>query len=436
MTAVSNIPTEFEFPEGYATDPDIAPVLSAIDNYNAPILVTGKAGTGKSTLVKFIRGCGLFPNTVVLAPTGIAAINISGQTVHSFFRFPPRIITAETLAEQRGNRMWRKVDLIIIDEISMVRADMIDGMDMVLRKARKTNEPFGGARMMFVGDFHQLPPVVPRHEGEILERMGYKSPFAYGAHVLAGGRFHKFELTQVHRQSEGQFLRILSDIRQSDYPQDALDDLNHLCHRPHREGVTPLLLTGTNSAAARYNADGLAQIDSPPRRFMGKTEGKFNIAKNKLPVPETVELKIGARVMALKNDTDKEWVNGSLGVVQAMTGREVRVKFDHSGKIGDVKISSWDNIRYDWDEAKQKPISTIVGSYAQIPLTLAWAVTIHKAQGLTLDDVRIDLERGAFAAGQTYVALSRARTLAGLSLARALTPRDVITENRHGEFLQ
>ncbi|MGJ8561972.1 MAG: ATP-dependent DNA helicase [Alphaproteobacteria bacterium] len=421
--------------ENYETDPDIAPILKAIRGYIEPILVTGKAGTGKSTLVKFIRDSGLFPNTIVLAPTGIAAINISGQTIHSFFRLPPRIITPDALDGQRPNRMWKKVDLIIIDEISMVRADIIDGIDMVLRKARKTREPFGGARMMFVGDFHQLPPVVPAREGEILDRMGYKSPFAYGAHVLAGGRFHKFELTQVHRQSEDRFLRILSDIRQSDYPQDTLDDLNHLCHRPHREGVTPLLLTGTNSAAARYNAEGLAKIEGAGRVFTGKIEGKFNVAKNKLPVPETVELKVGARVMALKNDTDKEWVNGSLGMVEAITDREVRVRFDHSGKIGDVKISSWDNTRYDWDEAGQKPVSTVVGSYAQIPLTLAWAVTIHKAQGLTLDDVRIDLERGAFATGQTYVALSRARTLAGLSLARALTLRDVITENRHGAYI-
>ncbi len=421
--------------ENYQEDPDIAPILKAIRGYIEPILVTGKAGTGKSTLVRFIRDSGLFPNTVILAPTGIAAINVTGQTIHSFFRLPPRIITADALEGQRPNRMWKKVDLIIVDEISMVRADIIDGMDMVLRKARKTNAPFGGARMMFVGDFHQLPPVVPRHEGEILERLGYQSPFAYGAKILAGRRFHKFELTQVHRQSEAQFLRILSDIRQSDYPHDALDDLNHLCHRPHREGVTPLLLTGTNAAAARYNADGLARIDAPPRRFLGKIEGKFNIAKNKLPVPETVDLKVGARVMALKNDTDKAWVNGSLGVVEAITEREVHVRFDHSGKIGEVKISSWDNTRYDWDEAGQKPISTVVGSYAQIPLTLAWAVTIHKAQGLTLDDVRIDLERGAFAAGQTYVALSRARTLAGLSLARALTLRDVITENRHEEYI-
>lgn len=423
------------FPDNFEQDLDVQSILDALRSYIEPILVAGKAGTGKSTLVRFIRDSGLFPNTVVLAPTGIAAINIEGQTIHSFFRMPPRIITPEALEGQRPNRLWKKVDLIIIDEISMVRADIIDGMDMVLRKARRTSEPFGGARMMFVGDFHQLPPVVPRHEAEILGRMGYKSPFAYGAHVLYWGRFHKFELTQVHRQSEQRFLRILSDIRESDCPHDAVDDLNYLCHRPHREGVTPLLLTGTNAAAAHYNAEGLARINDPARTFRGITEGKFNLSKDKLPVPENIELKVGARVMTLKNDTDKNWVNGSLGVVEAMSQDSVKVRFDHSGKVGEVKISSWDNIRYDWDEKTQKPISTVVGSYAQIPLTLAWAVTIHKAQGLTLDDVRIDLERGAFASGQTYVALSRARTLAGLSLARPLTLRDVITDTRHGEHV-
>lgn len=423
------------FPEGYQNDPDIAPILAAIKNYSAPIMVTGRAGTGKSTLVQFIRDSGLFPNTIVIAPTGIAAINVRGQTIHSFFRFPPRIITPEALMGQRGNRMWRKADLIIIDEVSMVRADMIDGMDMTLRNARHVEAPFGGARMMFVGDFHQLPPVVPQHEAQMLAQMGYRSPFAYSAHVLTGGDMDKFELTQIHRQSEETFLRILSSIREGEYPQDAVEDLNHLCHRPHREGITPLLLTGTNAAANRYNAQGLGRINSPAREYTGTTKGKFNLSANKLPAAETLTLKVGARVMTLKNDEKKNWVNGSLGTVTALGEKDVSVRFDHSGKTRKVALSSWENIRYDWDEKTQKPVSTTVGSYAQIPLTLAWAVTIHKAQGLTLDDVRIDLERGAFAAGQTYVALSRARTLAGLSLARELTLRDVITETRHGEWV-
>ena len=431
----NGVPVLAGFPDDYNTDPDVRPILDALKNYSAPIMVTGRAGTGKSTLVRYIRDCGHFPNTVIIAPTGIAAINVTGQTIHSFFRFPPRIITPESLAGQRGNRMWRKADLIIIDEVSMVRADMIDGMDMTLRRARHRDEPFGGARMMFVGDFHQLPPVVPRHEGEILAQMGYRSPFAYSAHVLSHGEMEKFELTQIHRQSEETFLRILAGIRESEYPQDAVDDLNHLCHRPHRDGVTPIILTGTNAAANRYNAAGLGRIDSPPKTYTGKTKGKFNLAANKLPAAETITLKVGARVMTLKNDEKKRWVNGSLGTVTALSDKEVSVRFDHSGKTRKVALSSWDNIKYDWDEKTQKPTSTTVGSYAQIPLTLAWAVTIHKAQGLTLDDVRIDLERGAFAAGQTYVALSRARTLAGLSLARAITLRDVITDTRHGEYV-
>ena len=429
-----NLPESFL--ENFADDAEISPILETIKSTNTPILVTGKAGTGKSTLVKYIRDCGQFPNTVVIAPTGIAAINIAGQTIHSFFRIPPRIFSPAVLKGQRANKLWTKVDLVIIDEISMVRADLMDAMDYILRNARNSDVPFGGAKMLFVGDFHQLPPVVPKTEKEMMDKMGYKSPFAYDARVFSKIKLKKFELETVHRQSEQKFLTILSGIRNSIDPSSAIDELNRHCHRAHREDVIPLMLTGTNAAAARYNVKGLDQIDGPARTFMGKTVGKFNIAKDKLPAPERIDLKVGARVMALKNDVEKRWVNGSLGTVTAMGGESVTVKFDHTDIVGEVKLANWENIKYEWDEGKQRPVSTVVGSYSQVPLNLAWAVTIHKAQGLTLDDVRVDLAGGAFAAGQAYVALSRARTLAGLSLARPITHTDIIVERRHKEFLK
>ena len=410
-------------------------VRQLLSDDRAPILLSGKAGTGKSTLIRYIQAQDAFPKTIVLAPTGIAAINIGGQTLHSFFRLPPRILTDEALKGQRANAMWKKVDLVIVDEVSMCRVDLIDAMDRILKKARKNNEPFGGCRMLFVGDFYQLPPVAPRGEAQMLHQMGYESPFAYSAHVFREQPLAVYSLTQVYRQNEPEFLDILSDIRSGQDVEYALERLNGRCAGEHREGVTPLLLTGTNATAARYNQEGLARIDQPGHHFEGRTKGKFNINADRLGAPALLELKLGARVMALKNDMKRRWVNGSIGTVKALEPGKVTVQFDN-GKTGVIEPDDWETIRYAWDEASNTPKAEVVGSYSQIPLSLAWAVTIHKAQGLTLDDVRVDLERGAFAAGQAYVALSRSRTLDGLSLTRPLGPRDIMVDERHEDALR
>jgi len=398
-------------------------------------MVTGKAGTGKSTLVRYIRDSDDFPAAVILAPTGIAAINIAGQTLHSFFRLPPRIITPEALEGQRYNRLWNKVEMIVIDEISMVRADILDGIDYILRKARMIDRAFGGVKMVFVGDFYQLPPVTPPHEAEILYQMGYETPFAYSAKVFDELPLSRFSLQTVHRQSEEDFLRVLSDLRRGWNTEDVVDQLNADCHGPHRAGHTPVLLTGTNATANRYNAQGLAAIEAPERTYQSTTKGQFGLTGARLPSPEKLTLKTGARVMALKNDPTRKWVNGSLGTVTALGEKSVQVRFDHSGRVAEVGVASWENVKYQWDERAGEAKAEPAGSYNQIPLGLAWAVTIHKAQGLTLDDVRIDLERGAFAPGQAYVALSRVRTLAGLSLTRALRVGDIIVEAAHGGSL-
>jgi len=427
--------TDLDLPQIYNDDVDVKAVISHLQNGALPLLITGEAGTGKSTLIRYIRTCGAFPNTAVLAPTGIAAINVSGQTLHSFFRLPPRIIDERALVGQRANRLWKKVDIIIVDEVSMVRPDILDGMDLILRKARRSQKPFGGAMLVFVGDFFQLPPVVGRQEAEILQHMGYETPFAYSAKVFKRYPPRRITLTKVHRQKDERFRQLLSRLREGVDVDETLNVLNRSAARDHRDGVMPLVLTATNNAAAGYNNAALSKINHPEGVFEGTVTGSFNVKGDKLPVPDRLALKPGARVMALKNDPQRRWVNGSIGTVKSVSTDVVAVSFDHSGRVHDMVKSSWETLKYVWNDSKEQVDVEVTGAYTQMPLSLAWAVTIHKAQGLTLDDVRIDLERGAFAAGQAYVALSRATSLDGLSFTRPLTPRDIIVERRHTQFL-
>lgn len=411
-------------PDGFTSNSTIRHILEQLSSSDcSPILVTGEAGTGKSTLVNYVKRVGAFGNTVVLAPTGVAALNVGGQTIHSFFRFPFKVIDEAALSDQRANRLWKKVDLIIIDEISMVRADILDGIDIVLRKAQNSKLPFGGCRVLCVGDFHQLPPVIPSREKAVLEQFGYSGPYAFHAKVLEHYPPVHFELTDVYRQKDPDFVSLLSDIRVAQNLETTVITLNEMCVRPHRPGHTPVLLTTTNAIADRYNRKGLEDLTTPVIEYACKIKGNFKA--NRVPAPEKLTLKKGARVMAVKNDPQKRWVNGSLGTITDLNPEAVYVKFDSGGGVRKIEPAKWDAISYKWSDINQKMEETATASFEQMPLILAWAVTIHKAQGLTLEDVRIDLGRGAFASGQTYVALSRARSLEGLSLTVPLRVGDI-----------
>ncbi len=411
-------------PENYEADPIIAHILEQLRSGDrSPVLVTGEAGTGKSTLVNYIKRLDDLGNTVVLAPTGVAALNVGGQTIHSFFRFPFQVIDEHALSDQRKNRLWKKVELIVIDEISMVRADILDGMDIVLRAAQDPSLPFGGCRLLFVGDFHQLPPVIPNREKAVLNQLGYTGPYAYDAKVLENYPPVHFELTTVYRQKDPEFVRILSDIRVSRNAEAAVTEINDMCVRRHREGHMPIMLTATNIIADKYNKRGLDGLDNKITEYDSVTKGQFK--ENRAPAPPLLKLKKGARVMAVKNDPQKRWVNGSLGTITDLNSEAVYVKFDSGGAVRKIEPAKWEAISYKWNELDQMMEETATATFQQIPLILAWAVTIHKAQGLTLDDVRVDLGNGAFASGQAYVALSRARTLAGLSLTVPLRVQDI-----------
>ncbi|MGQ3673024.1 ATP-dependent DNA helicase [Xanthobacter sp. TB0136] len=447
-------------------DDAAARALAAIRARAPLLMVLGGAGTGKTTFLQNLkrRGGG---RQVFLAPTGVAALQVGGQTIHSFFGIPPRLMNPDEVRPRvQVRRLLKKLDRVVIDEISMVRADLLDAVDISLRIARENPAPFGGVQMVLVGDFLQLPPVVPMAEQEMLARMGYEGPFAFHAKVLrnalrsalgdaAGIGVQEWDgeqanmdslmpmqdvplthvpFTHVHRQSDHAFISTLDAIRRGRNVREALDMLNAACVRPHRPGVLPVLLTPTNARADAYNARGLAALEEGGHAFDGSLEGEFGLEGDRLPVPEKLVLKRGARVMALRNDPSRRWVNGSVGTVVGMDADSARVKLD-DGPTVDMESFTWERVRYGWDENTGRIEAKVVGTYTQLPLAYAWALTMHKSQGLTLEDVRIDFGEGAFAPGQAYVALSRARSLEGLSLVRAIRPNDIRVDRRVATFV-
>jgi ATP-dependent DNA helicase PIF1 len=313
------------FPEDYPSDPDVVRVLQLLSASRSPMLILGKAGTGKSTLIRYLATLPQFQNHALLAPTGMAALKISGQTIHSFFRLPHRILDGNAIESQSVNRAWRHIDTIFIDEISMVRADIMDAIDTILRRERRSNLPFGGVRMVMFGDFFQLPPVADEQDRQFLGEMGYQSPFAFHSRVISQGKAHTHELTRVHRQSELEFIESLNALRVAESAPNAVEKLNESCHREHRHGVDPILLTGSNSRARSLNNRALFRLQSPERQYLASVSGALDTANGRHLIPEILKLKVGARVIAMKNDPNRQWVNGSLGTVVQLLPQSVLV---------------------------------------------------------------------------------------------------------------
>jgi ATP-dependent DNA helicase PIF1 len=398
------------------------------------IMVLGGAGTGKTTFLHALRRLG-GGKQAFLAPTGVAALQLGGQTIHSFFGLPPRLLDPQQVKPRAQRKaILKKLERLVIDEISMVRADVLDAVDRCLRNARGNLEPFGGVQIVLVGDFLQLPPVVPSAEREVLGHMGYEGPFAFDAQVLREVDITRLPFTHVWRQTDDYFIAQLTHLRTGRLIEEAVAAINEASHRPHRPGRTPVVLAPTNARVDAYNRHGMEGLAESGRIYSGASQGEFDLANDRLPVPETLVLKTGARVMAVRNDPEKQWVNGSVGTVIGLAPDRAYVRLD-TGNTVEVERVSWERIRYDWDEAGAKIEAKVVGTYTQLPLVPAWAVTVHKAQGLTLEDVRIDFDSGAFAAGQAYVALSRARSLEGLSLARPLRASDIRIDRRVARYV-
>jgi len=415
---------QVSWPAGVTPPPEFLSAVDFVRNDEGHLFVTGRAGTGKSTLLRTLRDH-IVDEAVVLAPTGLAAVNVGGQTIHSFFGFPPRLIRSDDIKRSRNGRVMRKLKLIIIDEVSMVRSDLMSAIDQSLRVNRgRPREAFGGVRLLLFGDLHQLPPVVQGDVAEHLENE-FGGPFFFQVPSLdEGAGVSLLELEQVYRQSEEDFLYVLNRIRDGDATEEDLEVLNERTHpiRTLGEGDSYVILTPTNAAAQRINMAYLDALPSGVRTYEAGITGDY--ADGAHPTDASLLLKQGAKVILLRNDPDRRWVNGTIARIARLEDKRVWIELD--GKTHEIEPVSWEARRYSYDQVSEKIVENVTGTFRQFPLRLAWALTIHKSQGLTLDKVYIDLGRGTFAHGQAYVALSRCRSLGGLALARPLRPSDIL----------
>ncbi len=407
--------------------------LDEMEQRSANLFITGKAGTGKSTLLDLFRRS-TSKNIVVLAPTGIAALRIQGQTIHSFFKFPPRLILPTDIQLKPGLlRLVRKLEILVLDEISMVRADILDGINRMLQLHRKNSLPFGGVRLIVFGDIYQLPPIVSSIEERQFFSTEYESPYFFSSHIWRNlENIQYISLSTIYRQTDRSFIRLLDDIRHGDVEYDTLEELNQRVDETFEEDGY-IHLSPRNSTMQRINQRKLDELAGEERSYLAVVTGEYN--PQFAPADPILKLKVGAQVIFVRNDPERVFVNGTIGMVTVIDNNAITVKIASDGKEVTVTRASWDMVRYKLDENNDDKIKPeVVGSFEQYPLKLAWAMSIHKSQGQTFDRVILDMEGGAFEYGQTYVALSRCRTLEGIVLKRPLKPRDIMVDQRVVDF--
>ncbi|MBU0574098.1 MAG: AAA family ATPase [Candidatus Margulisbacteria bacterium] len=409
--------------------------LELIENTSKNVFITGKAGTGKSTLLEYFRA-NTKKEVVVLAPTGVAALNVKGQTIHSFFGFKPDI-TLNKIKKIKFTRdkpnIFLKIDIIVIDEISMVRADLLDCVDKFLRlNGPSGRQAFGGIQMVFIGDLYQLPPVVTGREKQIFKEH-YPSPYFFDAQVFESFQMEYLELEKVYRQKDEKFIALLNSIRNNSAGEAELAALNKR-YDPSYEPRSDfsVILTSTNQMAADINQQRLNSLKGKERVFSGELEGEFEAYQ--LPTEAALRLKKGAQVMMLNNDGRGRWVNGSMGKVAGFDEEEIVVKLADGEEVW-VSPFTWEVFNYEFDRRSGRIETDVVGAFTQYPLKLAWAITIHKSQGKTFDRVAIDIGKGTFAHGQMYVALSRCRTLQGMVLKKPIKKSHIFMDWRVVKFV-
>ncbi|GHE23577.1 helix-turn-helix domain-containing protein [Sphingobacterium griseoflavum] len=432
--------------------------VSFVNQTNQHLFLTGKAGTGKTTFLKYIRE-NSYKKMAVTAPTGVAAMNAGGTTLHALFWLPfgmfiedyplkwdehdsgiynkSRLFSTIKLTKQR-RAILQELELLVIDEVSMVRADTLDAIDVILKSVRRDMRPFGGVQMLFIGDLYQLPPVVRDHEWQVL-RQHYSSPFFFDAKVLREHPPVLLELRKIYRQNDSNFIELLNNIRNNKCTQPDLDYLNS----HYREGFTPnggeqfITLTSHNKLADSINQEQLLQLSGTLHNLKAVVKDEFQ--QSSYPAEETLPLKIGAQVMFIKNDSgeDRKFFNGKIGEVKELNldKHQVVVGFKDGSEDVTVRRETWENIRYNYNKGEDKIEEEVMGTFSQYPLRLAWAITIHKSQGLTFDRAVIDAGT-SFAAGQVYVALSRLTGLDGLVLKSRIPHHSIRTDSQVVDFMQ
>jgi len=412
--------------------------LDLMEHTDKSVFITGRAGTGKSTLLEYFRST-TKKTVAVLAPTGVAALNVKGQTIHSFFGFKPNITLdrVKRLRFSGRENVYEKLDAIVIDEISMVRADLLDCVDRFLRlNVPSPDRTFGGIQMILIGDLYQLPPVISGAERQIF-RSFYETPYFYSARALDSFDMEFVELEKIYRQHDDQFINLLNSIRNNSIAEDGL----HLLNQRYIPEFEPspddfyVYLTTVNKLAEEINGKELAKLDGQLYTFTGKIEGEFG--NQYLPTAVDLQVKVGAQIMMLNNDAEGRWVNGSIGkitdIIQNDTGPDVVVAELADDDIVEITPHTWEIYRFFAEEGQLQ--SEVIGRFKQYPLMLAWAVTIHKSQGKTFHKVIIDIGRGTFTPGQTYVALSRCTTLDGVVLKKPIQKKHIWTDYKVVKFL-
>lgn len=421
-------------------NPQFKAALAKIES-GANVFIGGKAGTGKSTLLEYFRGI-TKKNVAVLAPTGVAAVNIRGQTIHSFFGFKPDVTMEKVLKNRKppkNAKLYQKLDCLVIDEISMVRADLLDCVDAFLRMhGRERGAPFGGIQIVVFGDLYQLPPIVTRDEEGAFSSL-YQSPYFFDAFSFAGLQAVFIELDTIYRQEDRHFIEILHAVRTHTLTDSLLQSLNTRVmpdFEPDHEDVYVHLVT-TNAQATDLNSAQIRRLPSALHTYTGHKSGNFD--QKSLPAPLELQLKVGAQVMLTNNDPEKRWVNGTVGVVTTIDsgihGDDVIwVKLETGARVS-VLPNTWEMYRFSYNDRSSRIVSETSGTYTQYPLLLAWAITIHKSQGKTFQKCVVDLGRGTFAHGQAYVALSRCVSLDGLILTNPVAAHHVLLDTRVVDFL-